>query len=138
MQTGIEAYRKVAVSTMDRGTLLLALYEGAIGFLNQALAALEQGNFERFAHFLGRGTDIIGELMSSLDREAAPRLAGWLGRIYDFMLFELSDANLNRSAGPIRHVMRLLGRIYDSYRQVIINPSAEVREILAIPVTATR
>jgi flagellar protein FliS len=133
MTGGPNTYRQMFLSTMDRGRLLLAMYEGGIGFLKQAVAAHEAGDLERFSHFLRRGQDVIGELMSSLDPRAEPRLAGMLERLYDFMLFQLTDANVTRETGPIRHVTQLLARLYDAYRGVILNPTPAVQEILATP-----
>jgi len=133
MAGGLQTYRQVSVSTMDRGQLLLAMYEGGIGFLKQAVAAHERYDIERFSYFLRRGQDVIGELMSSLDPTPAPQLAGRLERLYEFMLFQLSEANLTRAAGPVRQVTPLLARVYEAYRRVILNPTPEVRSILASP-----
>ena len=131
MMTGVQAYRAVSVQTMDRGRLLLAMYEGGLGFLRQAVVAHEQGDLETFSRTLRRGQDIISELMASLNREPAPELVTMLEGVYDFMLFELSEANLMREAQRVQQVIRLLARIYDAYRQVITNPSADVQAILA-------
>ena len=131
MMTGVQAYRAVSVQTMDRGRLLLAMYEGGLGFLRQAVVAHEQGDLETFSRTLRRGQDIISELMASLNREPAPELVTMLEGVYDYMLFELSEANLMREAQRVEHVIRLLARIYDAYRQIITNPSAEVQAILA-------
>jgi len=133
MTGGLQTYRSVSFSTMDRGQLLLAIYEGGIGFLKQAVVAHERDDLERFSYFLRRGQDVISELMSSLDPRPAPQLAGRLERLYEFMLFQLSEANLTRKVGPLRQVTPLLARIYHAYRQVILNPTPEVRAILASP-----
>jgi flagellar protein FliS len=131
MTGSVHTYRDVYLSTMDRGRLLLAMYEGAIGFLKQATSAHEQDDIQRFSQCLRRGQDVIGELMSSLDHEPAPRLASMLERLYDFMLFQLTEANIRREPGSVRQVTAILARIYDAYRQVILNPTQEVREILS-------
>jgi flagellar protein FliS len=115
---------------MDRGRLLLAMYEGALAFLGQAEAALGDGDVDRFVHCLGRAQGIISELMATIDRRPHPRLAAMLEQLYEFMLFRLTEANMERDAAPIRHVSRLLGRTYEAYRQVILNPSPEVEAIL--------
>jgi flagellar protein FliS len=137
MTGNLQTYKDVYLSTMDRGRLLLAMYEGAIGFLKQATIAHEQDNIERFSHFLRRGQDVIGELMSSLDHTPAPRLAAMLDRLYDFMLFQLTEANMKRDPQGVRQVIAMLARVYDAYREVIQNPSPEVQEALARP-SATR
>ncbi len=115
---------------MDRGRLLLAMYEGALAFLGQAEAALGDGDVDRFVHCLGRAQGIISELMATIDRRPHPRLAAMLEQLYEFMLFQLTEANVLRDPTPIRHVSRLLGRTYEAYRQVILDPSPEVEAIL--------
>ena len=91
------------------------------------------GLLERFSHYLRRGQDVIGELMSSLDHTPSPQLAVRLERLYEFMLFQLTEANHTRAAGPVRQVTPLLARVYDAFRHVILNPTPEVRSILASP-----
>lgn len=126
----LETYRAVWISGLDRGRLLLAMYEGALAFLKQAEGALEEGDVDRFVHFLGRAQSVISELMATIDRKPNPGLASMLERLYEFMLFQLTEANMLRDPTPIRHVSRLLGRTYEAYRQVILDPSPEVQAIL--------
>jgi flagellar protein FliS len=126
----LETYRAVWIAGMDRGRLLLAMYEGALGFLRQAEAALEGGDLERFVHALGRAEGVIAELMATIDRRPHPELAGMLERLYEFMLFQLTEANVRRDPAPMRHVARLLARTYEAYRHVILDPSPEVQAIL--------
>jgi flagellar protein FliS len=132
----LDRYRAVWISGMDRGRLLLAMYEGALGFLHQAAAAMDEGDVDRFSHALSRAQSVISELMATIDRRPSPHLASMLERLYDFMLFQLAEANLARDAAPVRHVARLLGRIHDAYQQVIAHPTPEVEAILegAVPV----
>lgn len=127
----VSAYRAASISAMNRGQLLLAMYEGALGFLKQAAAAHERGDLHRFSYSLRRAQDIVAELLSTLDPKPAPQLAARLEGLYDFMLFQLTEANVHQASEPVHHVIRLLTRTYDAYRQIILNPSPEVQEILA-------
>ena len=126
----LETYRAMWISGMDRGRLLLAMYEGALGFLKQAEAALEGGDVDRFVDRLGRAQEVLSELMATIDRKPHPQLADMLERLYEFMLFQLTEANIQRDVTPIRHVSRLLGRLYEAYRQVLLEPSPDVQAIL--------
>ncbi len=129
----VNAYLAVSIAGMNRGALLLAMYEGALGFLRQAAAAHERGDLHGFARFLRRGQDVIAELVASIDPAPAPRLAALLERLYDFMLFQLTEANLTRDPAPVQDVTRLLARTYEAFRQVILQPTPEVQSILAEP-----
>ncbi len=126
-----KAYMAMSMGAMHRGDLLLAMYEGAIGFLRQAIAAGERGDAQRFAHHLRRGQDIVAELLATIDRKPAPELASRLERLYEFMLFQLTEANVRGDAAPVQPVVRWLARMYDAYRGVIRNPTPELSTILA-------
>lgn len=136
MAGALDAYRTASISAMNRGQLLLAMYEGALGFLKQAAAAHERGDLDRFSYSLRRAQDIIAELLSTLDPKPSPQLAARLESLYDFMLFQLTEANVDRTSAPVQHVIRLLARTYDAYRQIILNPSTEVQAILAAEAVA--
>jgi flagellar protein FliS len=126
----VNAYLATSIAGMNRGMLLLAMYEGVLGFLRQAVAAHARGDLPGFAHFLRRGQDIVAELLATIDPVPAPRLAENLERLYDFMLFQLTEANCAREAAPVRHAIGLLARTYEAFRQVIRQPTPEVEAIL--------
>jgi flagellar secretion chaperone FliS len=113
------AYQNVAVTTTDRGRLLLMMYEGAIKFLKQSKAGLEANDIAKFCRFLSKSQAIIAELMNTLDFEKGGTIARDLDRLYDFMLFYLTEANLYRDAKRITKVIGLLDTIYSAYKEII-------------------
>ena len=113
------AYKSVQVTTTDRGRLLLMMYEGAIKFLKQAKMGLEENDIPKFCRFLSKGQAIIAELMNTLDFEKGGTIARDLDRLYDFMLFYLSEANLYRDPQRITKVIGLIDTIYSAYREII-------------------
>jgi len=120
-------YKAVQVTTTDRGRLLLMMYEGAIKFLRQAKAGLEEQDIAKFCRFLCKGQAIITELMNTLDHEKGGDIARDLDRLYDFMLFYLTEANLHRDAKKVEKVVELLNTIYSAYREIILErPTAEL------------
>jgi flagellar protein FliS len=112
-------YQAVQVTTTDRGRLLLMMYEGAIKFLKQAKAGLEDNDIAKFCRFLSKGQAIIAELMNTLDFEKGGTIARDLDRLYDFMLFYLTEANLYRDAERIGKVISLVDTIYSAYKEII-------------------
>ena len=114
-----DAYQAVQVTTTDRGRLLLMMYEGAIKFLKQAKMGLEENDIPKFCRFLSKGQAIIAELMNTLDFEKGGTIARDLDRLYDFMLFYLSEANLYRDPQRITKVIGLIDTIYSAYREII-------------------
>jgi flagellar protein FliS len=112
-------YQTVQVTTTDRGRLLLMMYEGALKFLKQSKAGLEGNDIPKFCRFLSKSQAIIAELMNTLDFEKGGNIARDLDRLYDFMLFYLTEANLYRDQKRIQKVIDLLDVIYQAYKAII-------------------
>jgi len=111
--------REAQGELVERGQVLLALYEGAISFLRHAVSAHEQGDRERFNHHVGRAEKVVSELSVTLDREQGGQLVTMLEQLYEYMQFRLQEAIRTGAVEPIGDVTSQLGRIYDSYRQVV-------------------
>ena len=112
------AYQTVQVTTTDRGRLLLMMYEGAIKFLRQSKAGLDTNDISKFCRFLSKAQAIIAELMNTLDFEKGGQIARDLDRLYDFMLFYLTEANLYRDGKRIVKTIGLLDTIYSAYEEI--------------------
>jgi flagellar protein FliS len=119
------AYQSVQVTTTDRGRLLLMMYEGAIKFLKQAKSGLETNDIAKFCRFLSKAQAIIAELMNTLDFEKGGTIARDLDRLYDFMLFYLTEANLYRDPKRISKVISLIDTIYSAYKEIIEGNKAQ-------------
>lgn len=113
------AYQTVQVTTIDKGRLLLMMYEGAIKFLRQAKSGLDGNDITKFCRFLSKAQAIIAELMNTLDFEKGGTIARDLDRLYDFMLFYLTEANLYRDPKRIVKTIGLLDTIYSAYKEII-------------------
>lgn len=124
-KTPHSTYQAVQITTTDRGRLLLMMYEGAIKFLKQSLHGLEEKDIAKFCKYLGKSQAIIAELMNTLDFEKGGTIARDLERLYDFMLFYLSEANLYRDATRITKVIGLIDTIYSAYREIIEGNKAD-------------
>lgn len=122
------AYQTVQVTTTDRGRLLLMMYEGAIKFLRQSKAGLDANDIAKFCRFLSKAQAIIAELMNTLDFEKGGDIARDLDRLYDFMLFYLTEANLHRDGKRIVKVIGLLDTIYSAYKEIIEGQKQDAEE----------
>jgi flagellar protein FliS len=128
------AYQTVQVTTVDRGRLLLMMYEGAIKFLKQAKQGVEANDIPKFARFLSKGQAIIAELMNTLDFEKGGQIAKDLDRLYDFMLFYLTEANLYRDPKRIQKTIDLIETIYGAYKEIIEGNKVQLEEKVAAAV----
>jgi flagellar secretion chaperone FliS len=124
-------YANVHISTIDRGRLLLMMYDGAMKFLNHAKDALEKRDIPKFARFLSKAQAVIAELMHTLDFEAGGEIARDLDRLYDFMLFYLTEANLQKDPKKIQRVIELIEMIAGAYRQIIEGRESQLSQVVS-------
>jgi len=103
-RTGHETARRYAAAEMtgiDRERLLMLLLDGGGRFLRVAREALAGGDRAGFGQALSRAQAIIAELQGTLDHQVGGEIAANLHRLYDFMLFHLTEAN---GQGSVRHL----------------------------------
>lgn len=131
-----KAYHQVQVTTTDRGRLLLLMYEGAIKFLRQAKAGLDSNDLAKFCRYLSKAQAIIVELVNTLDFEKGGVIATDLDRLYDFIIFYLTEANLYRDGERVEKVIGLIDKVYCGYKDIIENGMAE-REVKGVPKEAS-
>jgi flagellar protein FliS len=112
------AYRVNSVSTLQPGRVIVVLYEGAIKFLRQAIIELEAGRYMEKGQRINQAVDIIQELKCSLDSEAGGETAANLGRLYDFMIRHLCQANATKDAQKIQEVISLLTDLNQAWKAV--------------------
>jgi flagellar secretion chaperone FliS len=112
-------YQAVSITTVDRGRLLLMMYEGAIKFLRQSKAGLEEKDIIKFSRYLSKGQAIIAELINTLDFERGGKIAHDLYRLYDFMMFYITEANLYKDPKRIERVIDLIEVIYSAYKEIV-------------------
>ena len=120
-QTSARQYQQAQFQTVDRGQLLLMMFDGGDRFLSQAEQKLGANDVPGFLHALGRGQAVIAELLSTLDHQRGGDVARNLDRLYRFMLDHLIEANLAKSARHVGQVRRILGIIGGAYREILRN-----------------
>ena len=120
-QTSVRQYQQTQFQTVDRGQLLLLMFEGGERFLTQAEQKIAGGDVPGFLYALGRGQAVIAELLSTLDHQRGGEIATNLDRLYRFMLDYLLQANIAKSGRHVGQVRRILGIIGGAYREVLRN-----------------
>jgi flagellar protein FliS len=113
-------YEETAVTTQNKGRLVVMLYDGTIKFLNQAVKALQAGDLEAKARNIGRAADIILELNTILDLDAGREVAQNLRKLYNFMRSHLNKANISNDIQMIRDVIALLKKLNEGWRAVAV------------------
>jgi flagellar protein FliS len=122
---GANKYKQTAVTTANRGQLLIMLYEAAIQNVKKASLAIEQRKIAEKGVAIGKVHDIVNELNNTLDFNAGGDIARDLERLYHFMTEQLIKANLASSSEPaaakdaLQVVQKLLETLLDGWRGAI-------------------
>ncbi len=116
--SGIDAYQENAVATQSRGRLIVMLYEGAVKFLRQAVAAIEREDWSAKGVYINKAAAIVDELDNCLDMGAGGEIAENLRRLYGFMRRHLSEANAQRDTQRINEVIQLLEELNEGWKAV--------------------
>lgn len=117
MNNPYQQYQQNNVNTATPGDLTLMLYNGALKFLRQGKAAIEQKKIEEANNKIGRVQDIIAELMSSLNMEI--EISKNMYALYDFMNNRLIEANIKKDKEILVEVEGLLVEMRDTWKEVI-------------------
>lgn len=114
-----EQYRRVQAETSSGADLVLLLYQGAIRFMNRALAALDANNVEGAHNALVRAQDILRELQVTLNHQAGGELAAGLASIYDYCVQRLIEANIRKAPEPVSEVKRIVQELAAAWEEAM-------------------
>lgn len=123
-----EVYQRMQVDTASPAKLVVMLYDGAIRFLKQGQAAIQQGDREKQNRCLVRAQQILAALMGALNLEEGGEIARNLMALYQFMHEQLVLANLEDDANRVQQVCRMLESLREAWAQVEVlvrQPAAE-------------
>jgi flagellar protein FliS len=106
-------YEEMQVQTTP-GRLVVMLYDGALRFLQNGVAAMRQKNFEQQSLYLGKAQSILFELLNTLDMGAG-ELAVSLRSIYYYCIERLLRANAEDRAEYVEEVIRMLSSLREAW-----------------------
>jgi flagellar secretion chaperone FliS len=114
-------YREAHLSSMSAQEAVVMLYDGAIGFMKEAITELGQNNLAAKVRLVEKVSKIIEYLHSCLDTEKGGEIAENLGRLYEYMLVRLTEANLNNDTAKMEEVIRLLGTVREGWAGIYVD-----------------
>jgi flagellar secretion chaperone FliS len=119
----LRSYQAIATQTAPPGQLVLMLYEGAIRFLERALAGFHHDDPLEFNSTINnnvlRAQEILNELNNSLDLHQGGDLAATLRRLYNYMNRQLTQSNLRKSPDGINDTIQRLAVLRDAWSQML-------------------
>jgi flagellar protein FliS len=118
-----DSYRRVATQTASPAHLVLMLYDGAIGFLERALAGFDAADPVQINQAVNnnilRAQAIILELNAKLDMEAGGEISLNFRRLYNYFYARLREANFKKQKEPIEEILLRLRDLRDSWAQML-------------------
>ncbi len=118
-------YLQNAVFTAAPEDLTFMLYNGAIKFINQAIAHIEEKNIEKSHQALIKAQNIFYELSSSLDMKY--ELSENLKSIYTYIIEGLGEANMGKSVEKLREIIPYIVELKDTWSQAMKSYKKEIK-----------
>lgn len=129
---GYSEYKKVDISTAPQSKLVIAMYEGAIKFLDISVNALSKKYGIEDAHTnIIKAQDIIYELLASLNYDAGD-ISDRLSAIYTYMNQKLTEANIAKDKEPIIEIITYLKELKLAWQEAELNVSKVVKSDLGV------
>ena len=111
-------YLKRMIETATPVQLVSMLLERAADKMNEADQALEANDLDRAHEALVEAQRVIAELITGLDVEAGGDVAQRLRGLYQFVWERLLQANLRKTAQPLREARELWRPLCDLWHDV--------------------
>jgi flagellar protein FliS len=120
-----KAYKKLQVETANPISLVIMLYDRAIVLLDKAKNEISEKQYEAKNNTLNKTSDIILELLTTLDKDKGGEIASSLSNLYNFVLREITDANTNLSTKALDNAKRILSELRESWESIKDNTEIE-------------
>lgn len=118
MNRAYQTYQNNAVNTASGGELTLMLYNGCIKFVKQAMKDMDANDYEAKNRNIQKAQNIIRELLITLDPKV--EISKQFQPLYEFMLDELTAANIDNSPEKLEDVLGLVTEFRDTWKQVLL------------------
>ncbi len=121
-------YQIDEINTSTQGKLILMMYDGAIKYINMAMECMEKNDVSGQGVYIQKARDVINELMVALDVEKGGEVCRNLERLYQFILRQLTLANIKNESKPLSSILRILRPLRQAWDQ-IFNQAEETVEV---------
>ena len=111
-------YRRDEISTSSQGRLIIMMYEGAIKFASMAIQSIGKGDIVKQGEYINKTHDIINELSLALDLKKGGEVALRLESLYQYMLSQLTLANIKSDRKALETIIKILGSLSEAWEQM--------------------
>lgn len=113
-------YKAYATANMTVGKTrqVVMLYDGAIRFVQQAVTAIEKGDFETRYNLLAKTTEILGGLQNSLDFDNGGEVAKLLYDYYASLDARIFSVHRTNDTKILASVIKELRMMRDAWHEI--------------------
>ena len=115
MRDPYQAYVNNGILGDDPVRLVVALYETAIKRTQEARECLDRKDIMGRARAISKASNILMELIVTLNPNEGAHIGKNLDRLYHYMLRRLQDAHLRQVAEPLIEVEKLLSNLLEAW-----------------------
>ena len=118
MKTPLEKQRENVIMTASKEDLTLMLYDGALRFINQAILAIEDKDYEKANTLTMRAQNIILEFRATLDMsyEVAQQMDAMYIYIYELLI----NGNMKKDTAILSEARDLVRGFRDTWKEAIV------------------
>ena len=113
-------YHHDEIATSSQGKLIVMMYEGALRFVNLAIEGIDNNDVSKKGTYINKTHDIINELSFALDLEKGGEVARKLEALYQFMLHQLTRANIKSDRKALESIINILTPLMDAWNEILI------------------
>ncbi len=118
-------YIKGKLDTVNKGSLLIMIYESAIRNLHEAKVQIEAKDYNKKGQAIDVAYKAVSELLLSLNFEIGGEIAKNLSKIYNFILREITAANIANDSSKLDVPLKILEDFKETWQQVIQKEQAK-------------
>jgi flagellar secretion chaperone FliS len=118
------SYRQHALDGASAIDLVVALYDGIVRFLNEAMRAVDHGDAEGRRYQVKRALDIIIHLQARLRMDVGGEPARALAEFYAALFAQIVQASHSASKARFAHAIDCVKNVREAWRQVARDPGA--------------
>jgi len=113
-----DAYKKNEIMTLSSVGIISRLYSALLSTLEEARTAMMEGTTATKGKAIVKAIAILGELQASLNMEEGGEIALNLFNLYDYMIWELTKANLKNDVTKVEKAISLVQPLLDAWTQL--------------------
>jgi flagellar protein FliS len=120
------SYRQHALDGASAVDLVVALYDGIVRFLYDAMRAVDRGDAEGRRAASKRALDIIIHLQARLRMDVGGRPAKALSEFYAAIFAQILQASQSASSARFSHAIDCVKNVREAWREVARDPNANM------------